>query len=78
MNETGQSFNQKIVFSDIPGQNIWNEVKKSSKTGQNYEIFYIFLRTFSLLLPKVQIPDVSLYLTFRFFQYFLIPKDPKS
>ena len=31
LNETGQSFNQKIVYLDNPGQNIWNEVKKSNK-----------------------------------------------
>ena len=50
MNETGQSFNQKIVFSDIPGQNIWNEVKKSSKTGQNYKTFlYIFAYLFTAI-----------------------------
>ena len=50
MNETRQSFNQKIVFSNISGQNIWNEVKKSSKTGQNYKTFlYIFAYLFTAI-----------------------------
>ena len=50
MNETRQSFNQKIVFSNISGQNIWNEVKKSSKNGQNYKTFlYIFAYLFTAI-----------------------------
>ena len=33
--EAGPCYDQKPVCSDNPGQNIWNKVKKSSKTGQD-------------------------------------------
>ena len=33
MKETGRKFDQKMVSSDNLGQNIWNNVKKSSKIG---------------------------------------------
>ena len=35
LKETGPSFDQKYLYSNYPGQNIWNKVKKSSKIGQN-------------------------------------------
>ena len=33
LKETELTYNQKCVYSDNPGQNIWNETKKSSKIG---------------------------------------------
>ena len=35
MNETGTSWVQKSVSSDNLGQDIFNEIEKSSKTGQD-------------------------------------------
>ena len=31
LDETGLRYDQKFAWSDNPGQNIWNKVKKSSK-----------------------------------------------
>ena len=35
LKETGESYDGKFGCSDNLGQNIWNEVKKSSKIGQD-------------------------------------------
>ena len=37
LEETGQSYGQKSVFSDNPGQNIWQKLKKFSKIGQDFK-----------------------------------------
>ena len=34
MKKTGLSYEQKNVCADDPGQNIWDKIEKSSKTGQ--------------------------------------------
>ena len=31
----GSSYDQRFVWSDIPGQSISNKIEKSSKTGQD-------------------------------------------
>ena len=33
-------------------QNIWNKLKKASKTGQDKKVWYLLLRVFRMLLPK--------------------------
>ena len=33
--ETRPSYGEKLVCSDNPGQNIWNKLKKSTKTWQD-------------------------------------------
>ena len=34
LKENGSSYDQKCVFSNNSGQNIWNRLEKSSKIGQ--------------------------------------------
>ena len=52
LKETGKSYGQTFVCSDNPGQNIWHEVGKHSKIGQNYKNFITTFACFLLLLPK--------------------------
>ena len=35
LQKIGPRKDQKFVCSDNPGQNIWNKIEKSSKTGQD-------------------------------------------
>ena len=35
LKKTGPSSDQKLVCSDNHWENIWNKIKKSSKSGQN-------------------------------------------
>ena len=39
-------------MSDTPGQNIWNKIEKSSKTGQNKNKFDIFFACFLTAIAK--------------------------
>ena len=48
----GRVMTKNIIVQKTHGQNIWIEVKKSGKIGQDLgKLWYLFLHTFWLLLP---------------------------
>ena len=34
LKKTGPSYDQKLVWSGLPGQNVWNKVEEFNKIGQ--------------------------------------------
>ena len=46
LKETGPSYDKKFACSDNPGQNIWNQIEKSSKIGQDNNGLIILLSVF--------------------------------
>ena len=50
LEEAGPSYDQKFVYSDNPGQNIWN--KNSVKLDRTRKLFYLILSILSLPLSN--------------------------
>ena len=46
------AYDQTFACSDNPGQNIWNKMEKSNKTGMAKKNLITLLRVFELLLSK--------------------------
>ena len=67
-----------------PGQNIWNKIDKSSKTGQDKKSLISTFACFLTATAKVSFLEgrlgtgLCLDLSLRFFYYFLISWDPRS
>ena len=62
LKETGSSYDKNLVCSDNSGQNIRNEVKKSSKIGHDFEVSFYIL--FDRYLPKFKLflhPDLRFF-----------------
>ena len=53
LEKTGRSSDQNFVCSDNPGQNIWNKIEKSNKTGQEKKSFISTVACFLTAIPKV-------------------------
>ena len=54
LKKTGPSYDQKFVFSDNPGQNIWNKIEKSSKPGQDNKSLISTFAWFLAATAKVE------------------------
>ena len=62
LKETGPSYDKNLVWSDNSGQNIRNEVKKSSKIGHDFGVSFYIL--FDCYLPKLKLflhPDLRFF-----------------
>ena len=62
LKETGSSYDKNLVCSDNSGQNIRNEVKKSSKIGRDFEVSFYIL--FDCYLPNFKLflhPDLRFF-----------------
>ena len=62
LKETGSSYDKNLVCSDNSGQNIRNEVKKSSKIGLDFEVSFYIL--FDCYLPNFKLflhPDLRFF-----------------
>ena len=52
-NGTGPYYDQKFACSYNPGQNIWNKMKQSSKTGQEKNSLIFFSACFLTAIGKM-------------------------
>ena len=83
MKDTGSICDQKFVWSDNPGQNIWNKIEKSSKIGQEKKSLISTFEGFLTAIAKVKFLEGRLdtrlctYLNLKFFWYFLISLNPQ-
>ena len=83
MKDTGSICDQKFVWSDNPGQNIWNKIEKSSKIGQEKKSLISTFEGFLTAIAKVKFLEERLdtrlctYLNLKFFWYFLISLNPQ-
>ena len=83
MKDTGSICDQKFVWLDNPGQNIWNKIEKSSKTGQEKKSLISTFEGFLTAIAKVKFLEGRLgtrmytYLNLKFFWYFLISLNPQ-
>ena len=50
---TGPNHDKKVAWSDNPGQNIWNKIKKSNKIGQDKKSLISAFACFLTAITKV-------------------------